>query len=134
MKLIINDTISIFEIQDQFSKKYPFLKIEFFSQPHDIHVGSRKENLIPANLQLKDCRKKHNEGTIELEPETTVAQLEKQFQEIFGLYIQVFRKSGNVWIETTVTDDWTFAKQNDEAESFYQEMESIKRNDPNPPI
>ena len=53
MKLIINDTISIFEIQDQFSKKYPFLKIEFFSQPHDIHVGSRKENLIPANLQLK---------------------------------------------------------------------------------
>lgn len=55
-----------------------------------------KENLIPANLQLKDCRKKHNEGTIELEPETTVAQLERQFQEIFGLYIQVFRKSGNM--------------------------------------
>jgi hypothetical protein len=25
----------------------------------------------------------------------------------------VFRKSGNLWLETTMTDDWTLQQQND---------------------
>lgn len=83
--------------------------------------------MIPANLILKDCRSVHNKGSLEIHPYTTVMDLEQEFQDSFGLSIQVFRKSGDVWIETTVTDDWTLAKQNEEAESFYNAVQEAKR-------
>ncbi|MNF16790.1 hypothetical protein D3C80_2199700 [compost metagenome] len=40
--------------------------------------------------------------------------VEKDFWEKLGLSAQIFRKSGNLWIETSLTDDWTLARQNDE--------------------
>ena len=43
----------------------------------------------------------------------TVGQLEKAFRERFGLNMQVSRKSGPVWLETTVTDKWTLRQQNE---------------------
>ena len=131
MKINISDSLTIKEIQDKFSNKYPYLKLEFFSKSHRIHAGSRKENMISTDTKIKDCRSQHHIGSLDIYPKTTVAQLEKQFQEIFGLFIQVFRKSGDVWIETTVTDDWTLEKQNSEAESFFndvQERNKINRN------
>jgi hypothetical protein len=42
----------------------------------------------------------------------TVGELEQSFRDIYGLATQVFRKSGNNWIETTETVDWTLEKQN----------------------
>lgn len=131
MKIVINDALSIREIQELFSARYPFLKIEFFSKEHSKHSGSKKELMIPANQILKDCRSIHNKGNLEIHPSTTVMDLEQEFQNTFGLSTQVFRKSGDVWIETTVTDDWTLAKQNEEAESFYNAVQEAKKTDRN---
>ena len=44
------------------------------------------------------------------------------FGEVYGLGVQVFRKSGNVWLETTVTDSWTLKEQNDQGESLSEFM------------
>ncbi|HEX5625450.1 MAG TPA: hypothetical protein VFX48_05495 [Saprospiraceae bacterium] len=129
MKITISDSISIEDIQNSFSKKYPFLKIEFFSKPHAVHTGSRKEFMIPSQTMIKDCRTIHDKGNLDIHPYTTVAELEQKFQELFGLYTQVFRKSGDVWIETTVTDDWTLEKQNTEAESFHKDLQERIRPD-----
>ncbi len=123
MKISISDSLTIKDIQDIFSQKYPYLKIEFFSKSHRIHAGSRKEFIISPETKIKDCRSQHHTGTLDIFPQTTVAELEMNFQEIFGLFIQVFRKSGDVWIETTVTDDWTLEKQNTEAESFFNDVQ-----------
>lgn len=131
MKIVINDALSIREIQELFSARYPFLKIEFFRKEHSKHSGSKKELMIPANMILKDCRSIHNKGNLEIHPTTTVMDLEQEFQDSFGLSTQVFRKSGDVWIETTVTDDWTLAKQNEEAESFYNAVQEAKKTDRN---
>lgn len=128
MKISISDSFTIKEIQDKFSKKYPYLKLEFFSKSHRIHTGTRKEFIISTDTKLEDCRSQHHVGTLDIFPKTTVAELEKQFQDIFGLFIQVFRKSGDVWIETTVTDDWTLEKQNTEAESFFNDMQVRNKN------
>jgi len=131
MKINISDSSTIKDIQEVFTKKYPYLKIEFFSKPHRLQVGSRKEHMIEPEIMIKDCRSKHKNGSLDIYPNNTVAELEKSFQDEFGLSIQVFRKSGNVWIETTVTDDWTLEKQNAEAESFFNYMEEknkVKRN------
>jgi hypothetical protein len=47
-----------------------------------------------------------------------VHELETLFQNRLGLYIQVFRKSGKVWLETTATDDWSLFKQNMEGKEW----------------
>jgi hypothetical protein len=42
-----------------------------------------------------------------------VKDLEKIFKDQFSLAMQVFRKSGNLWLETTMTDNWTLQQQNE---------------------
>lgn len=56
----------------------------------------------------------HKVGEIILNDEMTVGELEQKFKEQFDLNVQVFRKHGNSWIETTVTDNWSLQKQNEE--------------------
>lgn len=119
MKLHINDNSSIEELKKQFNEKFPFLKIELFDTPHKLNEGSKKESMIPEHLILKDIRKKHIEGDLLVDPYMSVIELENEFLQHFGLNAQVFRKSGNIWIETTVTDQWTLRKQNDEAEAYF---------------
>lgn len=131
MKINIKDSLRIKDIQDAFTQKYPFLKIEFFTKAHKLHGGTRKEFMISSDQKIEDCRTLSNTGELDIYPLTTVAELEKQCKELFGLYIQVFRKSGDVWIETTVTDDWTLEKQNSEAESFFKDMQSRNKTDRN---
>ena len=48
----------------------------------------------------------------------SVNELEQQFKSRFGLNIQVFRKHCKTWIETTVTDNWTLVKQNEEGRTL----------------
>jgi hypothetical protein len=43
----------------------------------------------------------------------TVIELEKTFEEMLGLSVLVYRKSGKLWLETTMTDNWTLAQQNE---------------------
>jgi len=43
--------------------------------------------------------------------------VEKDFESL-GLFAEVFRKSGNVWIETSLTNDWTLQQQNLEGEEI----------------
>jgi hypothetical protein len=55
----------------------------------------------------------------------TVADLEFRLEKEYGLHIQVFRKSGNIWLETTATDNWTLDRQNQEGKIL---EEHLKRN------
>jgi hypothetical protein len=53
----------------------------------------------------------------------TVSELESLLLQLFGLPVQVYRKSGNFWMETRMTRDWTLKQQNehgkDIASGFY---------------
>ena len=37
--------------------------------------------------------------------------VEKNFEEAFLLHVQVFRQSGSIWLETSVSDHLTLAEQ-----------------------
>ena len=67
-----------------------------------------------SSRTLGECRTIHNKGSITIGPEMTVDELEQRFMDVYGLSIQVFRKSGKVWLETTITDGWTLEKQNEQ--------------------
>jgi hypothetical protein len=47
-----------------------------------------------------------------------VVELECLFEDQFGLFVQVFRRSGNLWLETTVTDSWSLQKQNEQGKEL----------------
>jgi len=112
MKIIIHDARRIVDIQEEFNTVFPYLKLEFFSQGHTISEGSAKKHIINTNETLGKYRSKHNPGEVGIVPEMKVMDIEQLFSDIYGLNVQVFRKSGKVWLETTVTDGWTLEKQN----------------------
>lgn len=118
MKIKINDNRKISAIQEAFGKMFPYLKIEFFSKSHKVGGASSKNIMKHPSKTLNECRTKHSDGVITITPDQTVADLEQNFKNTYGLSVQVFRKSGNAWLETTVTDGWTLEKQNHQGETL----------------
>jgi len=117
MEITIHDSYKLSEIQEDFRKHFPFLKIEFFSfEPGAKKIYSKK-HLIKDTLQsLRDIRHIHFAGPISINGHQKVKTLETNFREQYGIEIQVFRKSGDTWLQTSVTDDWTLTEQNKKGE------------------
>ena len=121
---------TIFGIQKQFNNIFPFLKLEFFKQAPVSGIGNAKNKMIVFDMKLGEIQKINKVGKIHLASKMTVSELEKYFVDEFGLYVQVFRKSGRIWLETTATDNWTLEQQNEEGKSLQQQLR-IEREDPN---
>lgn len=109
---ITNDK-KIADIQTEFSEKFSNLKIEFYQTPHEVGEGTKEELKYDPNSTIGEIRKKGSEGDLSIHGNLKVETLESKLAEQFGLNAQVFRKSGNVWLQTTKTDDWTLSEQND---------------------
>ena len=118
MKIAINDNRKIFSIQEEFNLTFPFLKLEFFCMSHTFGCTFSKKIIKENTKALSACRTVHNEGEIVIIPNMTVYDLEQNFSNVYGLAVQVSRKSGRIWLETTVTDSWTLAEQNNQGESL----------------
>lgn len=116
MKINITSSKTIEEIQAEFNMEYPYLKIQFFKHGHKPFKGNEKKELIPINTVIGVL--KHHNGSIEIFEDMKVSELEQLFKEKLALNVQVFRKSGKSWLETTVTDSWTLRKQNDEGKEL----------------
>ncbi len=114
MKITINDHRKIFAIQDEFNKVFPFLKLEFFSKSHKAFGASSKKIIKKNSKCIHECRTIHNNGDVTITSNMTVNELEQNFSNMYGLNVQVFRKSGKSWLETTVTDNWTLEEQNNQ--------------------
>ncbi len=112
MKIIINDHRKIFAIQKEFSEMFPCLKIEFLAKPSNIGGSPVNKEIKYSSKTLGECRLIHNKGTITITPQMTVIGMERNFRDVYGLSVQVFRQSGNAWLETSVTDNWTLEQQN----------------------
>jgi hypothetical protein len=112
MKITINDRRKIHEIQESFSEVFPYLKLEFFSKPHKPGDASPKKFMKSSSKTIGECRTVHSNGTMTILPKMQVLDLEKGFSDTFGLSVQVFRKSGNAWLEVTSTGGWTLEEEN----------------------
>ena len=111
-----NDTLEL--VQKSFSAEFPFLKLEFFNRPHDKGMPTEKQYMLNSKRTIDSCSPKLSEATVMISTAMTVQELEGVFQERLGLNIQVFRKSGRVWLETTATDEWSLFKQNEEGQEL----------------
>jgi hypothetical protein len=108
MKLYISQNRAISEVQQDFNKEYPFLKIEFYKNSEP---GFARRHL--ANSMMVRAAGLMRSGELDINDTMTVGYLENILKERFGLHVQVSRRSGTLWLETTMTDNWTLKQQND---------------------
>jgi hypothetical protein len=114
MYLEINGERLISDIQKDFGAVYPFLKIEFFKNGKVRRDRYPVNRLIPGSQPLKNAwHWKKDNGSLNITDGMTVTEFEIALMEQFGLSAQVFRRSGNLWLETTITDYWTLKQQNE---------------------
>lgn len=108
----ISDDKKIRDIQQEFQQLFPYLQIQFYKGKHEEGKPSPAEEQLEHTLSIGEVRNVHDEGELVIKPDMTVADLEDQFWNKYGLNVQVFRRSGNLWLQTTKTDNWTLAEQN----------------------
>lgn len=117
-ELSISGSNTVQEVQHTFQEVYPYLKIEFYFPFQAKATSYRKEEQLSGNTVLERYMRYRTAAVIDISAHRTVAELEDDFAHLVGLRVQVFRKSGNLWIITSLTDDWSLGKQNNEGESF----------------
>lgn len=113
MKIHISPEQTIGDVQEAFHDAFAFLKLVFFSKPHREFKSSPAKYLIEDREQkLGNLMARPKEGFLALEPDMPTFRAERLFEETFGLYVQVMRKSGDTWLVTSVTDELTLEQQN----------------------
>ena len=110
--MVVEDNMSIQQIQTSFQKMFPGLKIEFYKSGHKAHEASKAEDQIKENKTIGEIRSVKGTQVVIIDPTMSVAKLENQFKDQLGLNIQIFRRSNNLWLQTSATDDWTLQEQN----------------------
>jgi hypothetical protein len=121
MLIELNEHTTVADIQHQFSTTFPFLKLVFFL-PGQNGVPARKRKYALGDMLLNDISRMKVSGTIDIDAAVTVAALEKILANRHGLPVQVYRRSGNMWIETNITDKWTLAHQNEQGRQLSEPM------------
>jgi glycerol-3-phosphate O-acyltransferase len=113
MHIEINDNTTLRHIQDVFSDYYPYLQIEFYKKPHKKYEASDSSTLLYSGNTMDDVKKTHVSAVIEIQPFYKVADVEKEFQQRFGLSIQILKKEKDKWEQTTGMDDFTLKELNE---------------------
>jgi nitroreductase len=122
MHFEINDTTPFKEIQKTFSDFYPFLQLEFYTRGHQKYEDSLDIDLVYPGTTVGDVKKTHVSGLLEILPLYKVADVEKEFQERFGLPVQVFWNDNNVWRATTDMDDFTLKELNEMGRNSFDDF------------
>ena len=117
MKIHITRNLLVDDLNKRFQGVYPYLKIHFFRSGQK---KTERSNRVIKGVCLHDIAPWMKEGIITIKGTMKVRELEDLFITFFLLKVQVMRRSGNIWLETTATDDWTLAHQNEHGEEITQ--------------
>lgn len=109
--------MSLKDIQEGFNKEYPYLWIDFFSYPSVGNTQARPEKISPDAIVRNVCQL-DGSRSINIDGNTSVLELENSFCKILGVNVKLMRKSGNVWVGTPYTSNWTLDNQNSEGQQI----------------
>lgn len=136
MHIDINDNTRLKEIQDVFSRYYPYLSLSFYTTTHHKYESSPDKDIIDSNKTIGQVRKTHISALIEIQPTYRTSEVEKEFQQKIGIGVQVLKKEAANWQQTTGLDNLSLKDLNimgmnssdefivtDYDESFEQEAE-----------
>ncbi|MBK8699167.1 MAG: hypothetical protein IPN29_06340 [Saprospiraceae bacterium] len=101
----------LLSLQLAFSEQFPHLRLTFYKNKHDKNELSPISEEVFRDYTIGEYNPDFIERDLELNGDETVASFEAKMEQEFGLHVQVLRKSGTTWIQTSVTDDWPLSKQ-----------------------
>ena len=110
MKIQKHSTVQ--NIFDQFNSRFPHLKLQFYKKDHQNNEGSKSEDMVSHQTHLSQISPDLTEKEFYIDSEQSVSDFEQMMKNEFNLNIQVFRKSNDLWLQTTSTDHWSLKKQN----------------------
>lgn len=114
MILRITHHSQIKTVQKKFHEAFPFLKLEFFDIPHGWGEPVTQGYQYDPSFRVSALEK---EGVtvqiIRIHPWSKTGMIEKEFEENFGLHVQVYRRSGYKWVQTAGTDELSLEEQNE---------------------
>ncbi|MBZ5858072.1 hypothetical protein [Flavihumibacter profundi] len=113
MFLNIHDNTTIKDIQESFSDFYPYLRIGFFKHTHKKYQPSKDNEELPPSEKIGDIKNTHVSAVLEIQPWYKIADVEKEFQQRFGLSVQILKMEKGKWEQTTGMDDFTFKELNE---------------------
>ena len=116
MKLFIGKESKAEDVKYLFTLCYPYLKIELFKKPSVLNVLDRKDLALVNRFESIS-----GSALIDIDKNITVAHLENDFA-LLGLKAEIFRRCGNVWVETSLTESWTLHQQNLEGEEISRQI------------
>ncbi len=119
--LNLSDRQSIADLQHLFTKAYPFLKIEFYKENPQRKPG--KKQYLNSSLSLSAAGLTQA-GHMKVNDAMTVDQLERQLKNNFGLKAHAFRKSGPIWLEISMTGNWTLQHQNNHGRELTEHVQA----------
>jgi hypothetical protein len=112
MEIFLSSESTIKEINKEFKKSFPLLQLEFYKRKHGFAETSIWEQKFHERTCLKEINRNFKAGIIEVNPLDTVAEFEQKFQRNFGLSVQIYRRMGDIYLETVQTDGFSLKKQN----------------------
>jgi hypothetical protein len=126
MKSINTRQLLLKEVQEEFSRNYPYLKIDFTRRRGEKRVAPMNGAVRTDPGSLPDGDGEATRSAAQkllwtdfgVSDKMKVSELEVLLQYEFGLPAQVLRKSGNLWMETTMTEHWTLRQQNDRGQDM----------------
>ena len=128
MKLQIKPGTKFSDLQSKFSEMHPFLKVEFYKEKYSENEVSTKDRM-DADKVISEQSKSFKPESLDIDKARTVAEVEKEFYDKYGISMQVSRKSGSMWIETSKTDDRTLEAQNDLGKTMSTDAVDIMADD-----
>ncbi|SKC97884.1 hypothetical protein SAMN05660461_1035 [Chitinophaga ginsengisegetis] len=112
MDIYISEEAVVGDIQKRFREFYPYLRLAFYRNPHRTGECSPKEEAVPPETPIDKIRMIHNSGWLDVSYYRRAAAVEHDFSHEFGLSAQILRRCGDLWLETTTTDNWTLEELN----------------------
>jgi hypothetical protein len=112
MKINLTSNITVKDVKRIFNDRFPYLKLEFFTEQYFKYKRSPRVQIVPDNTQLIKIAGVMKEGEMEITANQTVMDVEQKFQERFNLPVHILRRSRYDWQETTWAEGYNLAKQN----------------------
>lgn len=110
MKLVVKEDKNLLKLKEEFSELFPYLRIEFY------HGLKQNAIVLKSKANYEKCLSEFRLPSIKdgftIKPTMTVCDLTENFRKIYGLSSMIMRKSGNAWLQTSLTENWTLEQQN----------------------
>jgi hypothetical protein len=113
MTIEINSNTTLGDVIQAFTNYYPYLKMEFFKKHHHWQEESSSNEILTHSYLVNSFTNVDNNHFIIFHYWQKTGVVEQDFYTKYGLNIQIYRRQGDQWVQTTGTDELSLEEQNE---------------------